>query len=79
MLSCVLRVVNIGATALVTEATIAIFGEAGVSAATTVMTVFPGPIYNYFAQISRTCRLSCIANHVVCKTNFLKIFMYVKF
>ncbi|XP_074560946.1 DUF21 domain-containing protein At1g55930, chloroplastic-like isoform X2 [Curcuma longa] len=32
-------VVNIGATALVTEATTAIFGEAGVSAATAVMTV----------------------------------------
>lgn len=34
-----LRVVNIGATALVTEAATAIFGEAGVSAATGVMTV----------------------------------------
>lgn len=33
------RVVNIGATALVTEAATAIFGEAGVSAATGVMTV----------------------------------------
>lgn len=32
-------VVNIGATALVTEAATAIFGEAGVSAATGVMTV----------------------------------------
>lgn len=31
--------VNIGATALVTEAATAIFGEAGVSAATGVMTV----------------------------------------
>jgi len=35
----VLSVVNIGATALVTEAATAIFGEAGVSAATGVMTV----------------------------------------
>ncbi|KAL6520816.1 putative DUF21 domain-containing protein, chloroplastic [Orobanche hederae] len=34
-----LRVVNIGATALVTKAATAIFGEAGVSAATGVMTV----------------------------------------
>lgn len=34
-----LRVVNIGATALVTDAATAIFGEAGVSAATGVMTV----------------------------------------
>ncbi|RWW28229.1 hypothetical protein GW17_00007312 [Ensete ventricosum] len=38
-LLCVISVVNIGATALVTEATTAIFGEAGVSAATAVMTV----------------------------------------
>lgn len=37
--TCVLSVVNIGATALVTEAATAIFGEAGVSAATGVMTV----------------------------------------
>lgn len=35
----VLSVVNIGATALVTEAATTIFGEAGVSAATGVMTV----------------------------------------
>lgn len=35
----VLSVVNIGATALVTDAATAIFGEAGVSAATGVMTV----------------------------------------
>lgn len=34
-----LRVVNIGATALVTDAATAMFGEAGVSAATGVMTV----------------------------------------
>lgn len=34
-----LSVVNIGATALVTEAATAVFGEAGVSAATGVMTV----------------------------------------
>ena len=34
-------VVNIGATALVTEAATTIFGEAGVSAATGVMTVCP--------------------------------------
>lgn len=34
-----IRVVNIGATALVTDAATAIFGEAGVSAATGVMTV----------------------------------------
>ena len=33
------RVVNIAATALVTEAATAIFGEAGVSAATGLMTV----------------------------------------
>lgn len=33
------RVVNIGATALVTEAATTIFGEAGISAATGVMTV----------------------------------------
>ena len=33
--------VNIGATALVTEAATTIFGEAGVSAATGVMTVCP--------------------------------------
>lgn len=38
----VLSVVNIGATALVTEAATAIFGEAGVSAATGVMTVCMG-------------------------------------
>ena len=37
----VLRVVNIGATALVTEAATSLFGEAGVSAATGVMTVCP--------------------------------------
>ncbi|KAM5585308.1 hypothetical protein ABKV19_004614 [Rosa sericea] len=37
--TCVLSVVNIGATALVTEAATAIFSEAGVSAATGVMTV----------------------------------------
>ena len=37
----VLSVVNIGATALVTEAATTIFGEAGVSAATGVMTVCP--------------------------------------
>lgn len=36
---CEFSVVNIGATALVTEAATAIFGEAGVSAATGVMTV----------------------------------------
>ena len=35
----VLSVANIGATALVTDAATAIFGEAGVSAATGVMTV----------------------------------------
>lgn len=35
----VFSVVNIGATALVTDAATAIFGEAGVSAATGVMTV----------------------------------------
>ena len=35
----IFSVVNIGATALVTEAATAIFGEAGVSAATRVMTV----------------------------------------
>ena len=35
----IFSVVNIGATALVTEAATAIFGEAGVSAATGVMTV----------------------------------------
>ena len=35
----VLSVVNIGATALVTDAATAMFGEAGVSAATGVMTV----------------------------------------
>ena len=39
MLFVVCRVVNIGATALVTEAATAMFGEAGVSAATGVMTV----------------------------------------
>lgn len=43
LLLCVISVVNIGATALVTEATTAIFGEAGVSAATAVMTVGTGP------------------------------------
>ena len=37
----VLSVVNIGATALVTEAAMALFGEAGVSAATGVMTACP--------------------------------------
>lgn len=37
----ILSVVNIAATALVTEAATAIFGEAGVSAATGVMTVGP--------------------------------------
>lgn len=36
---CVLSVVNIGATALVTEAATTLFGEAGVTAATGVMTV----------------------------------------
>lgn len=36
---CTLSVVNIGATALVTDAATAIFGEVGVSAATGVMTV----------------------------------------
>lgn len=36
-----IRVVNIGATALVTEAATTIFGEAGISAATGVMTVCP--------------------------------------
>lgn len=35
----VLSVVNIGATALVTEAATQIFGEAGITAATGVMTV----------------------------------------
>ena len=34
-----ISVVNIGATAIVTEAATAMFGEAGVSAATGVMTV----------------------------------------
>jgi len=38
-LSVFLSVVNIAATALVTKAATAIFGEAGVSAATGVMTV----------------------------------------
>jgi Mg2+/Co2+ transporter CorB len=36
-------VVNIGATAIVTEAATAMFGEAGVSAATGVMTVCHPP------------------------------------
>jgi len=38
-----ISVVNIGATALVTEAATTIFGEAGVSAATGVMTVCISP------------------------------------
>jgi Mg2+/Co2+ transporter CorB len=36
---CIFSVANIGATALVTEAATALFGEAGISAATGVMTV----------------------------------------
>lgn len=41
-----ISVVNIGATALVTEAATTIFGEAGVSAATGVMTVCISPSYD---------------------------------
>lgn len=43
----VCRVVNIGATALVTEAATAMFGEAGISAATGVMTVW----FDFLAQM----------------------------
>ena len=41
-----ISVVNIGATALVTEAATAIFGEAGVSAATGVMNVCISPSHD---------------------------------
>lgn len=39
MQSCLFSVTNIAATALVTEAATTLFGEAGISAATGVMTV----------------------------------------
>lgn len=61
-----LRVVNIGATALVTEAATTIFGEAGVSAATGVMTVCLD-LCNYF-WFSRL-RLSYSLLSVKNKTN----------
>lgn len=60
LLSLALRVVNIGATALVTEATTAIFGEAGVSAATAVMTVCPCPFYDYFTQSLSSSKLDML-------------------
>lgn len=51
----VLSVVNIGATALVTEAATAIFGEAGISAATGVMTVclifLPDRIHSWMFKV----------------------------
>lgn len=47
-----LSVVNIAATALVTEAATAIFGEAGVSAATGLMTV-----RIFFSTLIHTCKL----------------------
>lgn len=54
-LGVVRSVVNIGATALVTEAATAIFGEAGVSAATGVMTVCSN-------RVSLTNLLQCLCN-----------------
>lgn len=46
------RVVNIGATALVTDAATAIFGEAGVSAATGVMTVCLKFLFYFYSSVA---------------------------
>jgi Mg2+/Co2+ transporter CorB len=52
-------VVNIGATAIVTEAATAMFGEAGVSAATGVMTVCYPP---HICPLLQCTVLSCLSN-----------------
>jgi len=59
MLFVVCRVVNIGATALVTEAATAMFGEAGVSAATGVMTV----CFDFLAQMLKKSTISRTSKH----------------
>lgn len=58
------RVVNIAATAMVTEAATALFGEAGVTAATGVMTVgdsrfFVSRLAFNYKYVSRICGTSC--------------------
>jgi len=62
-----ISVVNIGATALVTEAATAIFGEAGVSAATGVMTVCISPSHETTPPPKHThthsCQLECLLVH----------------